>query len=145
MKSTARGLACALLLAGIFGANLSYGGAHGEVSAQLVDTSTLPKLDSDLVLPNPYRGNKEAIRIGSSAYNQNCARCHGLEVESGGIAPDLRKLDLDRDTDMYFIQSVLHGKHRNGVTYMPPFEGILSQQAIWAIKSYIETRRASLK
>jgi mono/diheme cytochrome c family protein len=25
--------------------------------------------------------------------------------------------------------------------YMPPFEGVLSQEAIWAIKSYLETRR----
>jgi mono/diheme cytochrome c family protein len=31
--------------------------------------------------------NKLALKIGASAYNQNCARCHGLEAVTGGIAP----------------------------------------------------------
>jgi mono/diheme cytochrome c family protein len=33
---------------------------------------------------------------------------------------------------------------RNGAVYMPPFREVLPQEAIWAIKSYLETRRASL-
>lgn len=128
--------------------------AHGDVTPQAVDTSTLPALE-DMLDENPYTGNKEAIRIGSSAYNQNCARCHGLEAISGGISPDLRKLndlcsfyadDEQRATcereevDMYFRNTVLGGRVRNGNVYMPPFAGILQQEAIWAIKSYIETR-----
>jgi cytochrome c-550 PedF len=115
--------------------------AHGDVVPQAVDVSTLKPVGSEWLKENPYRGDKEAIRIGSSAYNQNCARCHGLEAVSGGIAPDLRKLDLDPDTDVYYRDSVRRGKIRNGVTYMPPFEGVLSQEAIWAIKAYLETRR----
>ncbi len=114
--------------------------AHGDVTPQAVDVSTLKALGEKLADENPYRGDKEAIRIGTSAYNQNCARCHGLEAISGGIAPDLRKLDIDKETDQYFLQSVLRGKVRNGAVYMPPFEGILPQEAIWAIRSYLDTR-----
>ena len=119
--------------------------AHGDVTPQAVDVSTLPKLGEELRGKNPYRNDKEAVRVGSSAYNQNCARCHGLDAISGGIAPDLRKLDLDPDTDAYFLESVRGGKVRNGAVYMPPFKDILSQEAMWAIKAYLETRRASLE
>lgn len=118
--------------------------AHGDVTPQAVDVHTLPKLGEELRGVNPYRNNQEAIRVGTSAFNQNCARCHGLEAISGGIAPDLRKLDIEPDTDVYFIESVRLGKVRNGAVYMPPFKDILPQEAIWAIKAYLETRRASL-
>ncbi|MBL8469281.1 MAG: cytochrome c-550 PedF [Methyloversatilis discipulorum] len=114
--------------------------AHGDVVPQAVDVSTLKPVGSDWLKENPYRGDKEAIRIGSSAYNQNCARCHGLEAVSGGIAPDLRHLPVDAETDDYFINTVRRGRVRNGAVYMPPFEQALSQEAIWAIRSYIETR-----
>ena len=39
------------------------------------------------------------------------------------------------------LGSVRRGKVRNGAVYMPPFEGMLSQEAMWTIKSYLETRR----
>lgn len=132
--------------------------AHGDVVPQAVDTHTLPQLGAEWRATNPYRSgdaNKEAVRIGTSGYNQNCARCHGLEAISGGIAPDLRKLDSDcteiadaakkaacvAEIDEYFLSTVRRGRTRDGRVYMPPFEGTLSQEAFWAIKSYLETRR----
>jgi cytochrome c-550 PedF len=129
--------------------------AHGDVTPQAVDTHELPQLGADWRAENPYRKNDIAARIGSSAYNQNCARCHGLEAVSGGIAPDLRKLDNDcanikddrkrnacvKEIDEYFLTSVRRGKVRNGAVYMPPFEGMFNQEAMWAIKAYLETRR----
>lgn len=114
--------------------------AHGDVTPQAVDVSTLKPLGDQKLDENPYRGDAEAIRVGSSAYNQNCARCHGLEAISGGIAPDLRKLPIDKETDIYFRDSVLRGKVRNGAVYMPPFEGVFPQEAIWAVRSYLDTR-----
>ena len=128
---------------------------HGDVTPQAVDTSTLPKLGDSWRAENPYRANDAAVRVGSSAYNQNCARCHGLEAISGGIAPDLRKLDDECATlkdgpkrlacvaeiDDYFATTVRRGRTRNGAVYMPPFEGTMNQEAVWAIKAYLETRR----
>jgi mono/diheme cytochrome c family protein len=46
-----------------------------------------------------------------------------------------------QEIDEYYAGSVRRGKVRNGAVYMPPFEGILNQEATWAIKAYLETRR----
>jgi len=129
--------------------------AHGDVTPQAVDTSSLPKLGDSWRAENPFRKNDAAVKVGTSAYNQNCARCHGLEAISGGIAPDLRKLDNEcatmkdaakknacvKEIDDYFASTVRKGRTRNGAVYMPPFEGTLNQEAVWSIKAYLETRR----
>jgi cytochrome c-550 PedF len=128
---------------------------HGDVVPQAVDTTSLPTLGPAWREENPYRNHEGAIKVGSSAYNQNCARCHGLEAISGGIAPDLRKIDNEcsslkdpvkrnacvKEIDDFFLATVRRGRTRNGAVYMPPFEGTMNQEAIWAIKSYLETRR----
>ena len=117
--------------------------AHGDVAPQPVDTTSLEQLGEDWLERNPYVGNEEAIRIGASAYNQNCARCHGLGAVSGGIAPDLRYLPHDAEGDEWFIYRVRDGAVRNGITYMPKFAdtdgGPLSQEALWAIRAWLET------
>lgn len=132
--------------------------AHGDVTPQPVDTSTLPQVGAKWLEDNPYSkgpARAEAVRIGASGYNQNCARCHGLEAISGGIAPDLRNLDEEctsladaakknacmKEVNDYFIGTVRRGRTRDGRVYMPPFEGMLSQEALWAIKTYLESRR----
>ncbi len=132
--------------------------SHGDVIPHSVDTSTLPQLGPEWRDANPFSSgpaHDEALRIGTSAYNQNCARCHGLEAISGGISPDLRKLDNDcqdladvakreacyAEIQEYFVSTVRRGRARDGRVYMPPFEGILTQEAMWSIKTYLETRR----
>lgn len=132
--------------------------SHGDVVPQSVDTTSLPQLGKTWLSDNPYSvgktGHAEALRIGTSAYNQNCARCHGLEAISGGIAPDLRKIDEDCasmsdpakkkaclvEIQEYFQATVRYGRTRDGRVYMPPFDGILTQEAVWAIKTYLESR-----
>lgn len=132
-----------------------YAAAHGNVTPQAVDTTGLPTLGDKWRDENPFKTNKLALKIGTSAYNQNCARCHGIEAISGGIAPDLRQLDKDcvglkseakksacyKEMDAYFLSSVRVGKVRNGAVYMPPFEGVFNQEAMWSIKTYLESRR----
>lgn len=112
---------------------------HGDVTPQAIDTTGLEELGKEWMSRNPYRGNKRAIEIGASGFNQNCARCHGLGAVSGGIAPDLRYLPIDDETDNYFIETVRKGRTRNGRVYMPPFEGVLSQEGLWTIRSWLET------
>ena len=118
--------------------------AHGDVVPQAVDTSSLPQLGSKWLEANPYSkgaAQKEALRIGSSAYNQNCARCHGLEAISGGIAPDLRYLELGKTGDEWFLERIRHGKKNSeGTTIMPAFEGVFSQEAMWAIRAFLESK-----
>ncbi|MBB3224910.1 cytochrome c-550 PedF [Pseudoduganella umbonata] len=129
--------------------------AHGPVTPQAVDTKGLPALGDKWHEENPFRTNAIALKIGASAYNQNCARCHGIDAVSGGIAPDLRLLDRDctgtknakkktacfKEMDNYYLTAVRKGKVRNGAVYMPPFEGVFNQEAMWAIKTYLESRR----
>ncbi|AUM01513.1 cytochrome c-550 PedF [Zoogloeaceae bacteirum Par-f-2] len=138
METTIRTIR-SLLAAAFLGGLAATAQAHGDVTPQAVDVSTLKPLGEQWLTENPYRGDKEAIRIGDSAFNQNCARCHGLGAVSGGIAPDLRYLPIDAETDEYFIGRVRHGVTRNGAVYMPPFEGTLSQEAMWAIRAWLDT------
>lgn len=112
--------------------------AHGDVTPQAIDTKGLKPLGETWQKTNPYVGDKRAIEIGASAYNQNCARCHGLEAVSGGLAPDLRELPTGAEGDEIFAEAVRKGKTRDGRVYMPPFEGVLSQEGLWTIRSYLE-------
>lgn len=114
--------------------------AHGNVLPQPVDTSTLPDIGEEWLVKNPYRGNAAAIKIGESAYGQNCARCHGLEAISGGIAPDLRYLDAGEAGDEWFAQRYHHGSVRDGKVYMPPMGDVLGQKAGWAIRAWLDTK-----
>lgn len=137
-----QGLACALLAAAIVAAvPVTKVMAHGDVTPQPVDTEGLEKLGEEWRKENPYRANEKALEIGASGYNQNCARCHGLEVISGGMAPDLRYLEKGTPGDEWFMERIRHGaKKSDGTTIMPAFEGLFSQEAMWAIRSFIESK-----
>lgn len=121
--------------------------AHGDVAPQPVDTAGLPELGEEWLTENPYRAEaageevwSTAVKIGASGYNQNCARCHGLEVISGGLAPDLRFLEAEEYGDEWFAERFQGGYTQNGITKMPAFGELLGQEAGWAIRTYIETR-----
>lgn len=135
MKTTAAWLACAISLSFFSTTTL----AHGDVTPQSVDISELPALGEEWLEENPYRGNEKAIAVGASAYNQNCARCHGLEGISGGIAPDLRELESGIDGDEWYVYRVVNGATRNGVPYMPKMSDYLSQEALWSIRAWLES------
>ncbi|MEM9341773.1 MAG: cytochrome c-550 PedF [Pseudomonadota bacterium] len=120
---------------------------HGDVAPQPVDTAGLPETGEEWLLENPYRAEtageevwQAAIEIGASGYNQNCARCHGLEAVSGGLAPDLRFLEAEDWGDEWYLERYIHGYTQNGVTRMPAFGDLLGQEAAWAIRTYVETR-----
>ena len=119
--------------------------AHGDVAPQAVDTTGLPELGEEWLAENPWRDPQgeywaRAIEVGASGYNQNCARCHGLEVVSGGLAPDLRYLEAEEYGDEWYLERFIHGYTQNGITKMPAFGDLLGQEAAWAIRTYIEAR-----
>ncbi len=114
--------------------------AHGNVTPQAVDTHSLPDIGEAWLKVNPYRGNAAAAKVGESAYGQNCARCHGLEAISGGIAPDLRYLETGDSGDEWFMNRFQHGSSHDGKVYMPPMGEVLGQKAGWAIRAWLETK-----
>jgi cytochrome c-550 PedF len=142
----------AMLAAGLLAGLISAGSvlAHGNVVPQAVETKGLTSIkdagvqvDGDgWAAVNPYRNSPEhdkALEIGSSAFNQNCAACHGLEAKSGGIAPDLRLLDVGDAGDEWFVQRVRNGAVRDGRVYMPKMADYLSQEALWAVRTYLDS------
>lgn len=124
--------------------------------APILDLSGLPSFGETWLKGNPYRGNPRALAIGQSAFNQSCARCHGFNASpAGGVpAPDLRQLNgycrriadaglqdaCMADNDQYFKKSVLQGKVIVGVLHMPSWKDVLSQDVVWAIQAFIESR-----
>ncbi|MEM8572127.1 MAG: cytochrome c-550 PedF [Pseudomonadota bacterium] len=134
------GAACALALA-------QMASGHGDVAPQPVDTDALPDVGEEWLIENPYRAEAAgedvwltAVQIGASGYVQNCARCHGLEVVSGGLAPDLRFLEAEEYGDEWYMERFIHGYTQGGITRMPAFGELLGQKAAWAIRTYVETR-----
>jgi cytochrome c-550 PedF len=130
-------------LAGIFAAGMAF--AHGDVVPQPVNTDALPDVGEEWLTENPYRDQgaevwAAAVEIGASGYNQNCARCHGLEAISGGLAPDVRFLEAEEYGDEWYVERFRYGYTQNGITKMPEFGELLGQKAAWAIRTYIETR-----
>ncbi len=144
-STVAAGTAGAVVLIGLQFGVVSSSLGHGDVTPQAIDTSGLDELGEDYLEENPYRlaGGEQyqlAIKIGASGYNQNCARCHGLEAISGGIAPDLRVLEDGVLGDEWFMERVRKGYSQNGAYKMPPFQDLMNQQAMWAIRSYVESQ-----
>ncbi|WP_339528367.1 cytochrome c-550 PedF [Pseudomonas mucidolens] len=142
----------ALFVVGLLAGAISTGSvwAHGNVTPTAVETQGLTPikeagvpLDADgWAAVNPYRKSPEqgkAIEVGASAYNQNCAACHGLEAKSGGIAPDLRMLDEGDVGDEWFVERVRNGAVRDGRVYMPKMADYLSQEALWAVRTYLDS------
>lgn len=126
-----------------------------------VQAGGLPPLGARWLATNPYRNQPpadEARAIGRDAYNQACARCHGADAGTNAApAPDLRNLDrgcrriadpalkarCQADNDAYFAKTVREGKLILGVTHMPPWQGVLSQELAWAIQVFVESRAAA--
>lgn len=138
--SMSRLLCAAAIAAGVAFVPLTGVFAHGDVTPQPIDTGGLKPLGKEWRKTNPYSGDAKAIEIGASGYNQNCARCHGLQVISGGIAPDLRYLEKGQTGDEWFLTRIRNGaKKQDGTTIMPAFEKIFKQEAMWAIRAYLES------
>ena len=92
MKTKISMLFAALVVTGLSGHVL----AHGNVIPQGADSSAMPPItdgdesENGWVFENPYRSLDEetktkVIKFGESAYANNCAGCHGLHAQSGGI------------------------------------------------------------
>lgn len=134
--------------ASVLGGTLSAALAAGlPLGISPVDTGNLPSTGEEWLTENPYRADKagkevwqEAIDVGASGFVQNCARCHGLDAISGGLAPDLRYLEAAEYGDEWFVERFQHGYTQDGTTKMPAFGETLGQDAAWAIRTYIETR-----
>ena len=95
-------------------------------------------------VPEPPASNADAetLALGKDKYYERCVRCHGMDVASGGVLPDLRY--ASRETHEIWDAIVLGGSLRdNG---MPAFGGIFSKEDSDAVRAFVidEARRAYL-
>ncbi len=105
------------------------------------NTTGLASLGADWRTADPYRGDPKAIAYGKSLFAENCARCHGIDAISGGIAPDLRFLPAGEEGDAIFSNRVRNGASRDGRVAMPKMAPVLGQEALWTIRSWLDTVR----
>lgn len=74
---------------------------------------------------------------GQQLFAMHCAACHGMRGE--GVlpeAPKFRQGERLEQPDMMLMQSVKNGKNK-----MPPFFGVLKDNDILDILSYVRTLR----
>jgi quinohemoprotein ethanol dehydrogenase len=104
---------------------------------KLGGTATLPPVPPLPPLAPPAQtASKEVIAKGAALYAGTCRLCHGLNVVSGGMTPDLRY--MTPETHRQFKQIVLYGaRAKQG---MAPFADMFSEQDVEAIHAYIIDR-----
>jgi mono/diheme cytochrome c family protein len=80
--------------------------------------------------------DKAEIEAGETVYNTYCAVCHGDNLVSTGQFPNLRRLTAgDRAK---FDNTVLNGKNQ-----MPPWKGVVSDDAIDQLWRYIRANASA--
>lgn len=100
--------------------------AHAEDAAPAA-----PAADKPVVI------TPESIEKGRTMYRRLCLRCHGPEMVGGNNAFDLRTFPLDQHDR--FVNSVTNGKRA-----MPPWKGIITEEEISHLWSYVGSRGGTL-
>ncbi len=80
----------------------------------------------------------EVVQQGLEVYQQNCLACHGTEGVNGHNGPNLQASDVSPDKE------AVMNRIKNGGESMPAFEGVLSEEEMDAVASYISEIVAEL-
>ena len=101
-----------------------------------------PTAGAPVPVPEPpdIKADDATLALGKDKYYERCVNCHGMDVASGGVLPDLRYASHDTFTAWDGI--VLGGARRdNG---MPAFGAIFSREESDAVKAFViaEARKA---
>jgi quinohemoprotein ethanol dehydrogenase len=83
--------------------------------------------------PPPQSVSADTLAKGEAAYNKTCRICHGGNLISGGMTPDLRFMPLE--THQLFESIVLGGARAD--RGMASFADVLSVEEAQAIHAYI--------
>jgi len=84
-------------------------------------------------LHNPFQNDATVIAEGKELYLQNCAACHGEQLQ-GEIGPDIHDLDMP-DADLYEL--IFNGLPDGG---MPGFAAMGSDR-LWKMVTYIKHQK----
>lgn len=95
---------------------------------------------------NPFEGDADAVTQGQQLFASNCAGCHGNEGAGDGAAGaslDPKPANLQntaKETDPAYQHWVItKGGAAAGLSpSMPAYEGILTDEDVWRIVTYLE-------
>jgi mono/diheme cytochrome c family protein len=98
-------------------------------------------------LTNPHEGDAAAASAGQTLYDANCASCHGATGQGDGAAAasldpppgDLRATAQEAGDDYIHWRIAKGGNFAPFNSSMPAWEGILSDDEIWQLVTYINT------
>lgn len=98
-------------------------------------------------LSNPYEGDIQAISQGETHYRANCSSCHGVlgrgdGPASAGLEPKPKDLAQDQSelSDAYLFWRISEGGLIDPFnSLMPGWKGLLREEQIWQVISYLRT------
>lgn len=91
---------------------------------------------SAAAMTNPYKGNSGATAGGKKLYAQNCAQCHGNNLQGQGPAPALQSSSVKSAKPGELFWFITNGNLNNG---MPPWSNLPKQQR-WQIVTFLESQ-----
>jgi mono/diheme cytochrome c family protein len=87
-------------------------------------------------LKNPYAGDANAAAGGKKLYAQNCAQCHGNNLQGMGPAPTLESANIKSAKPGELFWFITNGDLNNG---MPSWSNLPKQQR-WQLVTFLESR-----
>ena len=87
---------------------------------------------------NPYSGNEQAAVAGKKLYAQNCASCHGNNLQGMGPAPALLSPSVKNAKSGELFWFVTDGDLNKGM----PGWSQLSKQQRWQIVTFMEMKNS---
>ena len=100
-------------------------------------SAALPELAPAAPQPMPeppeQTASADTIATGKSLYYQRCVACHGVDVASGGITPDLRysRAEVHDAWDAIVLEGALRGRG------MPAFDSIFDGDDSQAVRAFV--------
>ncbi len=88
---------------------------------------------------NPYSGNAQAAAGGKKLYAQNCAQCHGNNLQGMGPAPTLLSKSVKSAPPGEMFWFITNGDLNKG---MPSWTQLPKQQR-WQIVTFLEQQNAT--
>jgi mono/diheme cytochrome c family protein len=87
---------------------------------------------------NPYAGDAQAAAGGKKLYAQNCAQCHGNNLQGMGPAPTLMSAPVKNAAPGELFWFITNGDLNKG---MPAWSQLPKQQR-WQIVAFLESKNA---
>jgi len=85
---------------------------------------------------NPYSGDAQAAAGGKKLYSQNCAQCHGNNLQGMGPAPTLISAPVKHAAPGELFWFITNGDLNKG---MPAWSQLPKQQR-WQIVTFLQSR-----